>query len=1532
MYPNRSYSLRLVSLLASILITLTGLYAAPKEYVVNLSATVSDTSPRITLSWTQQLQGNISAQRIYRRLKGETVWVKLADLTTTQTSYADTTAASGVEYEYWLERTFSGTSPSPAIGYISAGVKVPEVHTRGKLLLVIDDTMVAPLAPEIAQLELDLAGDGWTVQQIVAPRSGTAISTKALITAAYNADPANVKMVYLLGHVPVPYSGNIGPDGHGDHVGAWPADAYYGDMDDVWTDATVNNTGASGTRNDNVPGDGKFDQSNLPSLVELAVGRVDFDRINRAPSSSFSETARLRRYLRKAHDYRHKQGAYAAIPRRSIIRDGFGQFGSEAFATTGWAVAYSVVGQSPGAPIDEPPSDQWFTPTYASGQNYLWGYGCGGGSHESADNFGNTTDFGHLASRAVFTSLFGSYHGDWDSDNNLMRSALAGNATGDSLALTCFWAGRPRYFMHHMGLGETVGFAAQTSMNAGLTGGGNYQPGGFSFRGTHLGLMGDPALRVHQVTPPRRLAATTASGQVNLSWAASGETGLQGYHVYRGTSPGGPFTKLNTLPVVSTAFTDATVAAGTTYTYLVRTVRIEDAPGGTYHNLSIGSPITITASAAGTGAPLSPSELRIVSQDSSISTQLAWLDNASNETSYRVERKTNAGGTYATIGTLGVNVSTFTDTTAVTPGNVYYYRVIAVGAAGNSVPSNEVSFDALAGFIEFTATRMKVDKLTGTATIPVTRFGGGVGIVNVTYATANSSALAAQHYTSTNSTLTWADGEQGTKDITVSLIDSGTPQLPRQFKVNLSSPTGGSALAQWNSIAVLIEDSTATLAGPWQQTILGTITDSSPAVSAEGMIGDATIGGNGMISGATAEDGRFIYQNRSGDGVLTAYVPATVPLQSGAYFAVVVRASTANNALFAATAVNNNAGANFGSKLSYRTTAGGSTVVTPAADNDLDTPRWIRISRAGNTFLSEASADGINWITLGSISLPSMPANAVWGIFHRSNDLANSTTYLGEFQLATYQNVTLDDLNTPPGIPTNLSAGGIAEFNRVPLMWNTPGLAFGYRIERRADDGGNFVQIADIPAAGTYTDASVLPDTAYEYRIQAYNPVGQSAWSSPLRLTTPKLDSILNVTTKFGSGADTFIRASTPDSGYSTDISLEVAGMVGGSVTTVSKAYFLFDLNLLPNTTFKTASLKLSVLGSQSIGGGNFFFGNLVLLNSDQTDKWGKLGNLSTWNSTPQNNTAGDDFLSPKLDLGSFFLSTAPTPGSVIASAITPADLVGNQGANKLVTLALRNSSANSSLTFASRDHATEMPPTLEFTYVPLEPLRPGFVFATAGSGSSISLAWHDSSGNENSFQLERRPLNGTYTVLAILPPNSTSYDDTTSQSGVIYEYRLRAWNDFGGSTWVQLNNVVNGTPTAYQLWLQANGLPMDTTGGNAPGGSISGDGIPNMIKYALGLAPDSDGYAGHYIPGPITDGGEDYFSISYTRPEPEPAGLSYVIEVCTDPYADNWESIGLVEVSNNVGAGTRTIVIRDTVPMSTSPAHRFMRLKIVLP
>ena len=123
--------------------------------------------------------------------------------------------------------------------------------------------MTTALATQLTQLQGDLEGDGWKVLRHDVSRTAYPDAIKPIIVSDYNNDPANVKAVFLVGHVPVPYSGSQAPDGHGDHVGAWGADGYYGEVNGTWTDATVTATGVQDARNINIPGDHKFAQTHV---------------------------------------------------------------------------------------------------------------------------------------------------------------------------------------------------------------------------------------------------------------------------------------------------------------------------------------------------------------------------------------------------------------------------------------------------------------------------------------------------------------------------------------------------------------------------------------------------------------------------------------------------------------------------------------------------------------------------------------------------------------------------------------------------------------------------------------------------------------------------------------------------------------------------------------------------------------------------------------------------------------------------------------------------------------------------------------------------------------------------------------------------------------------------------------------------------------------------------------------------------------------------------------------------------------------
>jgi hypothetical protein len=578
------------------------------EFSVQLSANVQTFPPQITLIWPQDQYTVPNSYTVYRKASIDSSWTRLTSLAGSATSYSDNNVVAGTANEYQVVKS---TSQYTGYGYIYSGINLPMTDSRGKLLLVVDNTYAANLAAELARLQQDLVGDGWTVIRIDVSRNDTPVNVKDLIKGRYMADPSNVKTVFIFGHVPVPYSGDIVPDGHvPDHRGAWPCDGYYGDMDGTWTDSTVNDTSGNYARNRNVPGDGKFDQSSFPAKIKLMVGRVDLANMPGVvyyggPSTFPSELELLRNYLDKDHKFRTKQ---FDLPRRGIVGDQFGTRDGEAFCASGYRNFAPFFGADN---ITTMPTEGIWMPTLTT-TPYLWAYGSGAGSFASVGGLGSATPYNSVLTRdiynndikAVFTLLFGSWFGDWDSEDNIMRGVLAAPSYG----LTCAWSGRPHWFLHHMALGEPIGFATRLTQNNGP--GGLYQNQVNSSAGQiHVALMGDPTLRMHVVAPPASLSATTNSGVVTLNWPPASDS-VVGYHVYRADSSGA-FTRLTTSSVAATSYQDTTVGAN----YMVRSVKLETSSSGTYYNPSAGAFLNSIGSGRSNSNPATSTNVTIWMDD-----------------------------------------------------------------------------------------------------------------------------------------------------------------------------------------------------------------------------------------------------------------------------------------------------------------------------------------------------------------------------------------------------------------------------------------------------------------------------------------------------------------------------------------------------------------------------------------------------------------------------------------------------------------------------------------------------------------------------------------------------------------------------------------------------------------------------------------------------------------------------------------------------------------------------------------------------
>jgi hypothetical protein len=74
------------------------------------------------------------------------------------------------------------------------------------------------------------------------------------------------------------------------------------------------------------------------------------------------------------------------------------------------------------------------------------------------------------------------------------------------------------------------------------------------------------------VTAALGSTCVVTSHSAALNWTASSSSNVAGYNIYRSTTSGGSYTKLNTSLVVPTSYTDSTVQAGLTYYYVVTAV------------------------------------------------------------------------------------------------------------------------------------------------------------------------------------------------------------------------------------------------------------------------------------------------------------------------------------------------------------------------------------------------------------------------------------------------------------------------------------------------------------------------------------------------------------------------------------------------------------------------------------------------------------------------------------------------------------------------------------------------------------------------------------------------------------------------------------------------------------------------------------------------------------------------------------------------------------------------------------------------
>ena len=180
----------------------------------------------------------------------------------------------------------------------------------------------------------------------------------------------------------------------------------------------------------------------------------------------------------------------------------------------------------------------------------------------------------------------------------------------------------------------------------------------------------------YDTTPPAAptgLGASAGDGTVSLNWNDNNESDLAGYNIYRSTTPGSGYGKLNASLLTSSDYTDNSVTNGTTYYYVVTAVDA-NANESVYSDQASATPLDLTAPSAPTGLT------------SAVDDRIVWLEWNSNADSdlagYNVYRSTTSASGYVKLNASLLSSPDYNDTD-VTNMTTYYYVVTAVDTSSN---------------------------------------------------------------------------------------------------------------------------------------------------------------------------------------------------------------------------------------------------------------------------------------------------------------------------------------------------------------------------------------------------------------------------------------------------------------------------------------------------------------------------------------------------------------------------------------------------------------------------------------------------------------------------------------------------------------------------------------------------------------------------------------------------------------------------------------------------------------------------------